>query len=971
MQVARRGRVMSLVMAAGMCAGVLAALPQPATAVTATPIGPQTLVAGGWGIGGPASQARFGGRAPMPTVLTDGRIAWAEFDGNAVHVRNLDGTVGCLAGCSHSAGFSGDGGPAVSAQLSGPTAVAAAPDDSLYVSDTYNGRVRRIAADGTITTVAGTGSTTTWTASGSATSVDLQPWRLAVGSDGTVFVVDTARRNVVRKLVGSTISTAVGGVVSVQSTWDDTWNGGSATAVTLDTDTATYGIAVAPDQSLLIATGFGRRVLRAPADGTIASVAGVGGGVGQNLGDGGPATAAVLAAPVAVAAEPDGSIDVASDDAIRHFTVGGTISTTVSALPGLSSLLVASGSFITTGLLAPEPDGNAPTVIRSTTFAGATTVLVGGSPSQVGDGQQLSDAWFPNVADTLTLADGTIVVVEGPGLVRSAAPGGVVTTIAGSALGALVFSGEGGPATSAVLPHPRALARDSVGNLFVACGDGAVREVLASDGTIHTVLGTGTAWAGSAPAGPLSGTSMPVSVVLSMSVAPDGSLWVVDGDGGIPWGYRVVRLAAGTATQVTGATTVVNGAAAVGHPISDIGTVSAAGLATDGTMVAVDINGYLYRTAADRTITSVENLFGGSWDRVRASGPGGLLVSGSAGARRLFADGSQDQFPTATATALSSGAGTLTWVEQGQGLFQRVLPDSVLRPVAPVTAVGTSTDGFWQALRVSSALPAGAVLEGLAYPGAAQPRPPVGATQVSAAPLTPTVLPLTTIAGAQLGGTVSASVRVVDSASHTVSPWTTLTFVWRLPHQCVQGPSSRLVVYGATVTAVATVKRGDTASPGLAGTWSAAPGGLAASRYVATATSSTGTTAKAFKILRTTSVTYTATTVGAVGGCASTTVYSVRGVLKAVPSVTSARRGTTVRVTGLLAPKIARQYVTLQRLVGTKWISLARTLTTSTGAAAFSTKLPATAGYAYYRVVSTSSTALVGGVSPSVRVRAT
>jgi hypothetical protein len=56
------------------------------------------------------------------------------------------------------AGFAGDGGPAAAAQLNLPRDSAIGPDGSIYIADTYNNRVRKIAPDGTVSTVAGNGS---------------------------------------------------------------------------------------------------------------------------------------------------------------------------------------------------------------------------------------------------------------------------------------------------------------------------------------------------------------------------------------------------------------------------------------------------------------------------------------------------------------------------------------------------------------------------------------------------------------------------------------------------------------------------------------------------------------------------------------------------------------------------------------------------------------------------------------------
>src|SRR6266403_2096298 len=55
-------------------------------------------------------------------------------------------------------GSSGDGGPATEAQLNFPTGISRGPDGALYICDTGNHRVRKVARDGIITTIAGTGT---------------------------------------------------------------------------------------------------------------------------------------------------------------------------------------------------------------------------------------------------------------------------------------------------------------------------------------------------------------------------------------------------------------------------------------------------------------------------------------------------------------------------------------------------------------------------------------------------------------------------------------------------------------------------------------------------------------------------------------------------------------------------------------------------------------------------------------------
>jgi DNA-binding beta-propeller fold protein YncE len=87
-------------------------------------------------------------------------------------------------------GFSGDGGPAIDAALSQPSAIAVAHDGSVYVADTGNNRIRKISRDGTITTVAGDGKGG-WTRSGlRATHAPVaSPSALAYGPDGRLYIV--------------------------------------------------------------------------------------------------------------------------------------------------------------------------------------------------------------------------------------------------------------------------------------------------------------------------------------------------------------------------------------------------------------------------------------------------------------------------------------------------------------------------------------------------------------------------------------------------------------------------------------------------------------------------------------------------------------------------------------------------------------------------------------------------------------
>jgi hypothetical protein len=94
---------------------------------------------------------------------------------------------------------SGDGGPAIAADLCGPEHLDVDASGAIYVADTGNDRIRRIAVDGTITTVAGTGVQGFSGDGGPAIAATLsEPSGVLVGQDGTILVADSGNSRVRR-----------------------------------------------------------------------------------------------------------------------------------------------------------------------------------------------------------------------------------------------------------------------------------------------------------------------------------------------------------------------------------------------------------------------------------------------------------------------------------------------------------------------------------------------------------------------------------------------------------------------------------------------------------------------------------------------------------------------------------------------------------------------------------------------------
>jgi NHL repeat. len=87
---------------------------------------------------------------------TAGNLYIADLNDNVIRKVDLAGIVTTVAGTGEQ-GFSGDGGPATSAQLDSPAGVAVDASGNLYIADTHNHRIREV-KNGTISTVAGTGT---------------------------------------------------------------------------------------------------------------------------------------------------------------------------------------------------------------------------------------------------------------------------------------------------------------------------------------------------------------------------------------------------------------------------------------------------------------------------------------------------------------------------------------------------------------------------------------------------------------------------------------------------------------------------------------------------------------------------------------------------------------------------------------------------------------------------------------------
>ena len=261
------------------------------------------------GDGGPATSASIGFPGGVAAGY-DGSIYISDWLNNRIRRVGPDGIMATVAGNGNS-GYSGDGGPATSASISFPRGVAVGSDGNIYISDSGNNRIRRVNPDGIISTVAGNGIRGYSGDGGPATSASLlSPDGVAIGPDGSIYINDGGNNRIRRVGPDGVIATVAGNGNHVYFWGDFTYcgysgDGGLATSTPLCGPT---GVAVGPDGSVYIAD-MSSRIHRVRPDGIITSVAG--NGSNSYGGDGGPAANALLYYPYGIAVAPDNSLVIA------------------------------------------------------------------------------------------------------------------------------------------------------------------------------------------------------------------------------------------------------------------------------------------------------------------------------------------------------------------------------------------------------------------------------------------------------------------------------------------------------------------------------------------------------------------------------------------------------------------------------------------------------------------------------------
>jgi len=607
-------------------------------------------------------------------------------------VRKVDTTktITTIAGIAGQCGYSGDGGKGTAALINFPQGLALDSAGNLYIGDANNCVVRRVILSTNIISTAAGNHTCGYTGDGgAATAAELNaPSGVAVDSSGNLFIADSSNC-VIREIVKATgkINTVAG-----NHTCSYAGDGGPATSAQMN---QVFGISVA-GSNIFIVDYYNQRVREFSVGGNINTVAGNGTACAGTCGEGGSALSAQLYYPVGVAATSGGTIYIAnsSNYVVDSFTVGGNLNvaagnhspnleTLINGAPatgvvlnypfgiwddlsgnvfiadshdfmvrefvktaGLVNFFAGNGTYGYTGDggtatnaelaynygVAKDSSGNiyiADTnncLIRKVNTAGTISTFAGlvvsGSPrcGYSGDGGPATSAMLYYPYGVTVDSKNNVYIADYSNQAVRKVSAGVITTIAGMP-GNGGYSGDGGPATSAMLNAPTAIAVDAAGNVFIADTNNCrVREINAVTGIITTVAGNGNCGFTGDGQAVANGLASPQGI----AVDPNGNLFISDNNERVRWVNP-----AGMMTTIAG--NGIAGYSGDGGPATLAEMYEPTGVSLDpsGNIMVADYNNFRVRsiTAFPALNTSVSNMSFGLTAVGTTSAPQALTVS--------------------------------------------------------------------------------------------------------------------------------------------------------------------------------------------------------------------------------------------------------------------------------------------------------------------------------------------------------
>ncbi len=485
-----------------------------------TAAGDVTTRAGAAGLIGASNGTGAVARFYTPTGLaldSAGVLYVADSQNNLIRKVAVDGEVTTLAGAAGVVGTAdGDG---AAARFNIPYGVAVGADDEVYVTDTFSHAIRKITPTGTVSTLAGLPGTSGFANGAGSLARFNSPVGIVVTATGKLYVADTYNHEVRQITAAGIVSAFAGTGVTLGSAE------GSGAAARFHSP---GGIGVGSDGTVYVADTLNHTLRQITPAGDTSILAGQAGTTGTLNGTG---AAARFSRPSDIVVDAAGTLYVSDTDnhIIRKVTVAGEVSLLAGQVgnPGSANGAGASARFNGPQGLAMSPAGmlyvadSGNHLIRKITPAGVVTTLAGlagASGTQNGDG---ASARFSSPYDVAVSRDGIVYVSDqGNHVIRKITATGTVSTLAGAFGSAGSVDGDAGAAR---FNAPAGLAVDVDGNVYVSDRGNSLLRKITPAGEVSTIVGT----PGSAGVllGDLPGSlSAPSGIAIGM----EGELYVSD-----------------------------------------------------------------------------------------------------------------------------------------------------------------------------------------------------------------------------------------------------------------------------------------------------------------------------------------------------------------------------------------------------------------------------------------------------------
>ena len=436
-----------------------------------------------------------------------GNVYVGDPENHRIRKMTAEGVVSTFAG-SRVAGYADGVGTA--AVLNFPRCVAVDAVGTVYVSDSYNHRIRKITPSGVVSTFAGSG--TAAHADGVGTSASFNdPIGISVDAFGNVFIADTANHRI-RKITPSGVVSTLAGSGS------STYTEGVGVEASFSEPT---GVTADPYGNVYVSDFLNHRIRQITSDGVVCTLAGSTSGYLDS-------TPAQLNTPSSSAMDLAGNVFVADTANHRIRKIGPT--GLVSTLAGSGSAAYADGTGAAAAFSGPagvsvDSAGNVFVAdtgnhrIRKITSAGVVSTLAGSGSAAYADGTGAAAAFNAPRGVSVDASGNVFVADAGNHRIRKITSAGVVSTLAGS--GSAAYAD--GTGTGASFSGPAGVSVDSAGNVFVAdTGNHRIRKVT-SAGVVSTLAGSGSAAYADG-----TGTAASFSGPAGVSVDSAGNVFVAD-----------------------------------------------------------------------------------------------------------------------------------------------------------------------------------------------------------------------------------------------------------------------------------------------------------------------------------------------------------------------------------------------------------------------------------------------------------